>query len=228
MSATAAAGAGKSLPKADIASAVHEAAGELATRIPAARRCLTYSVAGAMVATEASGGRFVLQCGGYRFEDRPGVTASLGAVWTGRAPRGKLDLHCWFTEVPPGADPEDTWGNPPWLNVADLWIRHLGPVREAAGAPLARRLPDFVWGPAGRVRDVTGIEFRPDRPSVVRFLGMVLEGPDSDYWRMHLRVADQVACLAARKLGLRMTITADAVVPRSFASRWPAPDPGVT
>jgi len=74
-----------------------------------------------------------------------------------------------------------------------------------------------VWGPVGRVRAVSGVGFRPDRGSAVRFLGLVTEGPDSDYWMRHLRVADDVACLAARKLGLpRLRITADAVVPSSF------------
>jgi hypothetical protein len=208
--------------KADIASAVHEAVTELAPRVPPARWCLIYSIAGAMVSTEVFGRRYVLQCGGYSFEDRPGVRMVLGAAYRpGHVPKSRLDLHAWFTELPPGADPEDAWSSPPWLKVIDLWLRHLGPVRAAAGVPLARALPDFVWGPVSRVRAMTGIEFRPDRPSAVRLLTMATEGPETDYWQMHLRVAEEVARSAARKLGVRMTTTTEAVVPGSFLAARP-------
>jgi hypothetical protein len=213
--------------KADIASAVHESAVELASRVRPGRQCLVYSVAGAMVATEALGGRYVLQVGGYQFWNDPVTLSSCGPAWVGRAPKSELDLHCWFARVPPGADPEDSWRDPPWLNVADLWLRNLGPVNAGKGIHV-RPLPDFVWGPVDRVRELSGVEFRPDRESAVRFLGIVTEGPDSDYWMEHLRIAADVANAAARKLGLpRLSITADVVVPKSFMSRWPAPDPGV-
>ena len=196
---------------------------ELASGVRPGRQCLVYSVAGAMVATEALGGRFVLQVGGYSFLNEPGVTASCGPAWPGRAPKSELDLHAWFTEIPPGADPEDCWSSPSWLTVADLWLRNLGPVNEAKGIRV-RSLPDFVWGPVARVRDRTGVAFRPDRDATSRFLGLVTEGPEAGYWMDHLRIADEVACAAVRRLGLpRLRIVADAVVPASFLGPVPVP-----
>lgn len=182
-----------------------------------------------MTATEALGRRHVLQVGGYRFSNglsRFGlpVTAILGP-WPDHVPRSSLDLHAWFTSVPDGADPEDCWSSPPWLEVADLWLRHLPPVWEARGRPLARPIPPYVWGGRDRVREATGISFRPDRDATVRFLELVTRGPEADWWRSHLRAADRVAEAAVRKLGLpRLSVTANEVVPSSFLSRWPVPE----
>lgn len=215
-------------PRADIASAVQEAASDLVAKVRPGSRCLVYSVAGAMTAQAALGTRHVIQVGGYWFRngwDRLGreVTAVLGPAYPDHAPRYELDLHAWFTSLPDGADPEETWSSPPWLEVADLWLRHLAPAWEAKGRPLARPIPPYVWGRRDRVRETTGISFRPDRDATVRFLRLVTEGPESDWWRFHLRTADEVAVLAARKLGLPpLAFTADAVVPQSFMSRWPA------
>ena len=104
-----------------------------------------------------------------------------------------------------------------------MWLRNLGPVNARKGIHV-RSLPDFVWGPADRVEAVSGVRFRADRETAVRFLGLVTAGRDD--WMEHFRIADEVATTAARKLGLpRLGITADAVVPASFMSRWP--DPGV-
>ena len=192
------------------------------SRILVNHRCLIYSIAGALVATTAHGRRYVIQAGGFAMRHDDGL-AVCGPGWPGEHQlRNQYDLHCWFTEVPPGADPEDAWLSPRWLQVIDLYLGNVRPVSEASGLRwTAGSLPGYCWDRPDRIRGQLGLEYRSDRATMSRFLGLVAGGPLADYWDDYVLTAGRVASVAAAKLGLRLTATAGSVVPVSFFAAAP-------
>lgn len=155
--------------------------------------CLSYATAGAFVAGLATGRRHALQIGGcaeFDFQRKP--VWLYGPGWGEGVP--EVEFHTWFSQVPPGADPELLWSLPPWAQVCDLtlfdssWL----PVAPYGRPPL----PSFCWDSPAVVRERFGLAYKPDRAVTMRILDRVfVEGGADHRWLAY------AARTAAARLG---------------------------
>jgi hypothetical protein len=185
--------------QAEIAGAVHDAVTEAVTQttgLPGSQLCALYAWAGAMVATVATGALYGFQAGGVCVVNALGE--GLYVLGPGWGPvDGEHDFHAWFSPVLTAADADELWKMPPWLEIADLSMRHFQPQAARAGLTWNRGpLPAWCWDKRTTIRDSLRVTYRPHRETTLRIHEEIAR--NSTWWE----VGDYVATAAAEKLEL--------------------------